>query len=62
MWDYDWLGYGLLLRFGGGRSVFLQGEEASELYDELEACEDSETLALVMSAYEDIAEEEVCDE
>ena len=62
MWDYDWLGYGLLLRFGGGRSVFLQGDEAGYLYDELEACEDSETLALVMSAYEDIAEEEVCDE
>jgi hypothetical protein len=56
--DYDWLGYGLLLKFGNG-TVFLQGEEASELHDQLEACGTSEELELVMGDYAELAEEEV---
>jgi hypothetical protein len=57
MWDYDWLGYGLLLKFGGNRTVFMQGDEASDLHDELEKCENSEELELLMSDYEELAEE-----
>jgi hypothetical protein len=56
--DYDWLGYGLLLKFDNG-TVFLQGEEASELHDQLEACGTSEELELVMGDYAEFAEEEV---
>jgi len=57
--DYDWLPYGaLLLRFDNG-TVFLQGEEAAELYDQCEACETSEQLELLLSEYAGLAEEEV---
>ncbi len=58
MIDYDWLGYGLLLRFDNG-TVFLQGEEASELYDQCEVCETSEQLELLLDGYSELAEEEV---
>lgn len=35
--DYDWLGYGLkLVQLDNGDERFLQGEEASDLYDTLE--------------------------
>lgn len=56
--DYDWLGYGLLLKFDNG-TVFLQGDEASELHDQLEACTTEEQLELVMGEYAELAEEEV---
>ena len=59
MIDYDWLPYGaLLLRFDN-RTVFMQGEEAAELYDQCEACETSEQLELLLSEYAELAEEEV---
>ena len=59
MIDYDWLPYGaLLLRFDN-RTVFMQGEEAAELYDQCEACETSEELELLLYEYADLAEEEV---
>jgi len=54
--DYDWLGYGLLLRFDSGE-VFLQGDEASELYDQLEECESSEQVEMLLDEYSELAEE-----
>lgn len=54
--DYDWLGYGLLLKFAHG-TVFLQGDEASELHDQLEACTTDEQLGLLMGDYAELAEE-----
>jgi hypothetical protein len=55
--DYDWLGYGLLLKFDHG-TVFLQGDDADALYDELEACATSEELDLILGEYAEIAEAE----
>ena len=55
--DYDWLGYGLLLKFDTG-TVFLQGDEAGELYDQLEECATSEELELLMGDYAEFAEED----
>ena len=55
--DYDWLGYGLLLKFDHG-TVFLQGDEASELHDQLEACEDEEQIGLILGDYSDLVEED----
>jgi hypothetical protein len=55
--DYDWLGYGLLLKFSNG-TVFIQGDEASVLYDQLEACATSEEIDLLLSDYAAMAEEE----
>lgn len=57
MWDYDWLGYGLLLIAPCGQTVFLQGEEASQLHDELEACESAEVLQYALSEYSVLLEE-----
>jgi hypothetical protein len=53
--DYDWLGHGLLLKFDHG-TVFLQGDEASELHDQLEACEDEEQIGLILGDYSDLVE------
>ena len=50
MADYDWCGFGLTLTFDNG-TVWLQGEEASELYDELEACETEEQQQLLLGEY-----------
>ena len=55
-WDYDYLGYGLRLSFGGGKTVFLQGEEAADLYDQLESCEDAAQIVEMMAVYEEFAE------
>jgi hypothetical protein len=56
--DYDWVGYGLVLRFDHG-TVWLQGDEASELYDQLGECESSEQVELLLDEYSELAEEEV---
>ena len=53
---YHYLGYGLLLSFGGGKTVFLQGEEAEDLYDQLESCEDVTQIIEMIAAYEEYAE------
>jgi len=55
MYDYEWLGYGLLLRLPNG-TVFMQGDEASELYDQLESITDEATLEMVLSEYSEAAE------
>jgi len=57
MCDYEWLGYGLLLKFGHG-TVFMQGDEASELYDQLEECQSQEQIDLLIGDYAELAEEE----
>jgi hypothetical protein len=57
MADYDWLGYGLLLKFDNG-TVFMQGDEASDLYDQLEACGTGEEIDLILGDYAELAEEE----
>ena len=49
-YDYDWLGYGLILHLPEG-TVFLQGDEAAELYDELERINDPAVLAAVLVEY-----------
>lgn len=55
--DYDWLGYGLLLKFDNG-TVFLQGDDASALHDQLEACSTAEEMELIMGDYAEFAEQE----
>ena len=55
MYSYDWLGYGLEITTPNG-TCFLQGDEASELYDTLESCETDESVALVLSAYDDVCD------
>jgi hypothetical protein len=55
--DYDWLGYGLRITWDGG-DLFMQGEEASELHDQLEACETQEEVDLILSEYADVIEED----
>ena len=49
-YDYDWLGYGLILHLPEG-TVFLQGDEAAELYDELDQITDQAVLGAVLSEY-----------
>ena len=49
---YEWVGIGLLITdFETGRDAFLQGEEGSELYDDLEDCETEELVQLLLSEY-----------
>jgi hypothetical protein len=51
MYDYDWQGIGVLLTdCESGRTIFVQGEDGSNLYDELEAC-DEIGFELIMSEY-----------
>lgn len=56
MWDYDWLGYGLLLIAPCGQTVFLQGEDASQLHDELEALS-SDEIQNLLSEYSVLLED-----
>ena len=57
MWDYEWLGYGLVISSPDGKEIFLQGEEASQLHDELEACESDDVLQNALSEYSVLLEE-----
>lgn len=54
-YEYEWQGIGLLITTPAG-TRFLQGDEASELYDELETIESDELLASVLSEYESVCE------
>lgn len=56
MYDYDWHNYGALTITTPAGTCFLQGEEASELYDKLEACENQEQVDMILSAYEHVCE------
>jgi len=51
-YDYNWLGYGLTLHFPDGGELFLQGDEASELFDILEACHTQADIDMILSEYE----------
>lgn len=44
------------IRFPDGRTVFMQGEEASEFDDKVEACETDEQITNLLMEYEHIAE------
>ena len=54
-YGYEWLGYGLEIETPNG-SIFLQGEEASELHDQLEACQTDEEIELILCDYGDAIE------
>ena len=56
MYDYDWLGHGLEISTPTG-SLFLQGDEASALYDELEACSTAEQVEAILCEYEGACDE-----
>lgn len=59
MYDYDWTNYGaLILYFPNGKDVCLQGDKASDLYDELEGAESQEHQDLLIQQYEHLVEEE----
>ena len=49
-YSYEWRWYWLEIS-GPEGSCILQGDEASQLHDELEAIEDDETLQIVLSEY-----------
>lgn len=55
MYSYDWQNGGLLLTTPYG-TVFLQGDDASELYDTLESATTDEEVVCIISEYEVIAE------
>lgn len=50
-WSYEWLGYGLTITAPCGKDIFLQGDEASELYDQLEACETDQQVQDILGEY-----------
>ena len=57
MYDYVWLGYGLRIITPAG-TCFMQGDEASDLYDELEEIDSDEVLEMVLSEYELVCDAE----
>ena len=57
MWEYDWLGYGLTITAPCGKDFFLQGEEASALHDELEACSTDQEVQDILSQYDVLLED-----
>lgn len=54
-YDYEWQKFGLLITTPLG-TCWLQGDEAGNLYDELEACETDEQVQLLLSEYEHVCE------
>jgi hypothetical protein len=54
-WNYNRV-WGTITGFPGGGEVFLQGEEAAELDDRIEACETDEQIESILMEYEHIAE------
>lgn len=54
-YDYDWDGTGLTITTPAGE-CYLQGEEGSQLYDELEALETNEQVVDILSGYEHVCE------
>lgn len=54
-YDYEWHGYGMTITTPAG-TCFLQGEEASELHDRLEACTSWKQVMNILSAYEHVCE------
>ena len=57
MYDYDWDGLGLTIYTPSG-TIYMQGEEGSNFYDELELLETDAELEQVLSEYEYLAGED----
>jgi hypothetical protein len=55
MYDYDFDGIGLTITTPSG-TVYLQGEEGAEVYDQLEALQTDEELENFLSEYEHVCE------
>jgi len=45
-----------VIKFPDGREVFMQGDEANEFDDRIEACETDEQIANILMEYEHVAE------
>ena len=59
MYSYEWFGYGMeITNEETGRSCFLQGEEASELYDQLESARTDRAVQRILSEYSVLMEED----
>ena len=51
-YEYEWVGIGLLITdIATGQDVFIQGEDGSELHDELWGCETDEQVQVILSEY-----------
>lgn len=57
-WSYDWDGRGLTIVAPDGRTCYMQGEEGSAKYDELESIGDDELLQAELAAYDHVCEDE----
>lgn len=51
LWSYDWDGYGMEIEGPNGFSVYLQGDEASDLYDALDQCETEDQQQIILDQY-----------
>ena len=54
-YDYNWHGYGITITTPSG-SAFMQGEEAAELYDQLEAATTNREWVSILMQYEHVCE------
>lgn len=55
LYTYDWFSYGaLVLRGPYEKEVYLQGDEASDLYDQLENAPDEQAQQRLMGQYFDL--------
>jgi len=57
MWEYEWLGYGLTITSPCGKDFFMQGDEASELHDRLEACSTDQEVQDILCDYDVLLDE-----
>lgn len=57
-WDWDYANGGLALSYDGMEVAFLQGDEASELYDQLEAASTPEQIGMILDPYLELNEPE----
>lgn len=54
-YDYRYDGYGLTIYTPCG-SCYLQGDEAADLFDELEACCDQMHVEMILRDYDEVCE------
>ena len=55
-YTYDWQGYGLEITTPYGM-CYLQGDDANNVYDELENLKTDEQIAAYLSNYDDVCEQ-----
>lgn len=60
-WTWNYCGFGGVITAPDGRSVWLQGDEAAALDDEIDACETDEQVYNALSAYDDVCKHENAD-